>query len=120
MNQAFNNYRILVAEEFCLINYEIKLLLKKQGFHVIEAPGESGFLDTLKNQSPDFIITCLASLNKATDKEHVLKTLLLSNDNDTTDTIIFDGQMNALMKYPKPYNAHDMINYIIDHLTVNK
>jgi hypothetical protein len=118
MENAFN-YRILVAEELCVINFEIKLLLRKQGFHVIETSGLTNFIDIIKNQAPDFIITCQANLKKIADKENNLRTLLVSNENRMTDTIILDNKMNTLMRYSKPYNAKDMINYIIQHLNIN-
>jgi hypothetical protein len=117
MDLAFN-YRILVAEEFCLINYELKKMLKKNGFHVIEDSGK-GMSNTIDTMSPHFIITCVSALKKIKE-DGILRSLSFDNESiDTTDTIVFDGTMKPLVKYPKPFNSNDIINFIITYLNLN-
>jgi hypothetical protein len=117
MDLAFN-YRILVAEEFCLINYELKMMLQKNGFQVIEDSGK-GMLSTIETKSPDFIITCISALKKIKE-ETIIQSLLSHNEAvNTTDTIVLDSNMKPIVRYPKPFNSNDIINFILKHINLN-
>lgn len=117
MGLAFN-YKILVAEEFYIINYELKIMLQKNGFHVIEDSGK-GMLNTIETKSPDFIITCVSALKK-NNEETIIQSLLSDNKTvNTTDTIVFDNNMKPLIRYPKPFNSNDIVNFILKHINHN-
>lgn len=119
MNRTLN-YTILVADENYLVNYEIKRLFQKNGFITIEKTKEDDLLNLFKTKSPDFIITCMSLLIKAKFPADCIKSIFQNNDlKGSSDTILLDKKRKLLARYPKPFNPHDLLNFILNHLNYN-
>ena len=119
MNQPLK-YTLLIADENCLVNYEIKRLFQKNGFITIEKNKQDDILNLLKTKSPDFTITCLSLLSKAKIPTDCIKSIFQNNDlKGSSDTLILDNKNKLLVRYPKPFNPHDMLNFILNYLNIN-
>ena len=111
-------YKVLVAEELHIVNFEIRQKLKNYGFGVLERSGKGDVLKLVKDRTPDFTITCLRSLRGLMPVKDFYEIwgrgLIWSG---ITDTIIFDKSMNPLAFYPKPYDSNEIMNFFVKHLT---
>lgn len=113
-------YTLLIADENYVVNYEIKRLFQKNGFLIIEKTKQDDILDLLKTKSPDFTITCLALLLKAKIPADCINSIFQNNDlKGSSDTLILDNKRKLLVRYPKPFNPHDILNFIHNYLNIN-
>jgi hypothetical protein len=111
------NYKILVAEELSILNYDIKCRLKKNGFGIIERTPQDDILKLMRTKTPDLIITSLSLLKKIMPARDLYNIIMAGNTMiQTSDTVIFDKEMCPLIRYPKPFDSNDILAFIYKHL----
>ncbi|MDP2385423.1 MAG: hypothetical protein Q8M29_03555 [Bacteroidota bacterium] len=120
---------MVIIEDQLVVGYDLQKQLQKQGWNVVFGKTIEDIVMALNNKKSGVVIASPGVLMRSYTKEvktltkegnrvlqSINETMANGLKNRTADTLILNRDQDTFIRFPKPYNTVDLVNYIIECL----